>query len=456
MGIDLVWFTFGNQKIVQNSGSLLPIQQPATRSATFELEQAARDSVNSSCQWLLKKINLIIVSSVLWTTLTLNTAYAQTWEILPSLQLQMEYNNNFDLTPDAPIEGFASEIIGSLDISRLTEIWQFRGFGEVDATQYSSDELDNTTNYFFGFASRYNPERSDWRLDGSYKRDTLFRTLDRIVTTQGVTPGQGEDVDVLLPQPEERQVTRELRTIKPTFGAQLSERSRIQLSYNLNDVAYSETQGTDLSDYRNHRLTLQNSYSLTERDALVTIAGANLYRASGVDRKYDSYGLLAGVDHRFSEQSRGGFRVGIQHTSFETPNENGDESGFLGSIFGSRKTEDTVFDATLERNLYPSGSGGMVQTDQILLRMNKELSPRLAFLLTARAFRTESVGTRNNQNDRNYLSFEPALNWALTESWSVQASYNYVRQKEQGDPEAADSNAVFVSLNYAPQSAVSQ
>jgi hypothetical protein len=220
------------------------------------------------------------------------------------------------------------------------------------------------------------------------------------------------------------------------------------VDYNLDDVSYSK--GIDFTDYRNHLITGQLFYEITEKDSLNTALGANYYRADD-DNQYDSYGLLVGIDHRFSATTTGGFRAGYQNTSFESPLAESTKNGFLGSVFGSQQTKWGTFSATLERTLYPSGTDGVVQTDQILLAMDRELSPRSRFLLTARAFRTETLGVITEKN--RYLSIEPSLKWAISESWFLVTSYNYQRQKEQ-DSAAADSNAVLLTLGYLPKSPI--
>jgi hypothetical protein len=396
----------------------------------------------------------ILAMSICCLALIPATASGDAWLVNPSLNLTGQYNDNFSLDTQSPIRGFSTELTGGLEVGRLTEIWQFRGYGQFNAIGYSTNdpderanELNNTVNYFLGFSGRYKPELQEWLLNGSYRRDTLINTLDLAVTQQGVNPAPGRDVDVQR-QTLAEEVKRDWLTLNPSWSNKLTARTRVQVDYNLDDVSYSK--GIDFTDYRNHLITGQLFYEITEKDSLNTALGANYYRADD-DNQYDSYGLLVGIDHRFSATTTGGFRAGYQNTSFESPLAESTKNGFLGSVFGSQQTKWGTFSATLERTLYPSGTDGVVQTDQILLAMDRELSPRSRFLLTARAFRTETLGVITEKN--RYLSIEPSLKWAISESWFLVTSYNYQRQKEQ-DSAAADSNAVLLTLGYLPKSPI--
>jgi hypothetical protein len=66
--------------------------------------------------------------------------------------------------------------------------------------------------------------------------------------------------------------------------------------------------------------------------------------------------------------------------------------------------------------------------------------------MRTRAFRADSLDSNNN--DRTYISLEPALQWSLTRWWSVKASYRYRWEKRDELNSSVDSNGVLVSLTY--------
>jgi hypothetical protein len=453
MRTNVIWsLELNNPPCSSISENLSREQQVAKHTARFypSVRVIAGPSLLESRLFI--KTAKIIAMSICCLAFIPATALGEAWLVNPSLSLSGEYNDNFELDTESPLRGFSTELKGGLEVGRLTEIWQFRGYGQFNAIGYSTNnpddrvnELDNTINYFLGFSGRYKPELQEWLLNGAYRRDTLINTIDLAVTQEGVNPEPGEDVDVKR-QTIAEEVKRDRLTLNPSWSNELTARTRAQVAYNFNDVSYSKT--IDFTDYRNHLITGQLFYDISEKDSFNTALGANYYRDDD-DNQYDSYGLLAGIDHRFSETTKGGFRAGYQHTSFQSPFTESTKNGFLGSLFGSQETKWGTFSATLERALYPSGTDGVVQTDQILLSMDRELSPRSRFLLAARAFRTETLGVITEKN--RYLSIEPSLKWAISESWFLVTSYNYQRQKEQ-DSAAADSNAVLVTLGYLPKS----
>lgn len=374
------------------------------------------------------------------------TAFAQAWIVSPSISLTQEYEDNYGLADDSPTDQlFTTVLSGTVEGSRLTEIWDLRAFARYDAIHYEGDDEDlaDKHNQFAGISSLYRTELGEWQLDGSYQRDTVQRTLDILVDPTEVVINPGVDIDDNLSR---RQVRRERILIQPSWRRTLTELTEVELSYELNDTSYDEPPGVDLIDFTEHTVVAQLFRDISPVTTLNATVDTNFYRGDE-DREFDNYSLLVGADHRFSELLSAGFALGMRFTSFDLPEEDGDETGFVSSLYGERRTELSQARVEYSRRLLPSGTGQLLETDLVTLRLNQQLQPNLSFLLQGRFFRTRS-DAENSTADRYYASFEPGLSYALTPDWSVDVFYRYEWEDQDEADGSAKNHVAFISLNY--------
>jgi len=387
-------------------------------------------------------------------------SFGQAWVIEPSVQLQGQYDDNIRLATESPGTVFGTELSGEVGLSRLTEVAELRGFLRLEFVTYTGndDNLRDEDNQFIGFSSLRRTELGQWSLDGFVVRDRTLGDVEVFLSPEGVIIDPDtviidpdDDIDVGL---VEVNVRRNRLTLNPAWQYSLTERTDIQLGYRFNTVFYEDEQEADLTDFTRHQVTGSVFHHLTPVDRVRADIEAIRYRAPDEDREFDTYLLRAGIDRRFSETLRAGFSLGFRHTSFETPQEDGDESGYVVRVDGTQRTQFGQFNARLERNLSPSGSGEVVQSDQFDFRMTREISPRLGFSMRARFFQNKSLREGDSRNDRRYFLIEPELRWNWTRWLSIGASYRYRWQERDQDPDSVESNAVFVSLIYARPTAL--
>ncbi len=375
-----------------------------------------------------------------------DAAFAQAWIVSPSISLSQEYEDNYRLESDSPTDQvFTTVLSGSVEASRLTEIWDLRAFARYDALHYEGDDDDlaDKHNQFAGIGSLYRTELGEWRLDGSYRRDTIQRTLDILIDPGEVIVDAGEDIDENLSR---RQVRRERVLLQPSWRRTLTELTEAELSYEFNDTSYDAPPEVDIIDFTEHTVAAQMFRDISPVTTLNATIDANFYRGDE-DREFDNYSFLAGADHEFSELTRAGFELGFRFTSFDTRDEDGDETGLVGRAYGERRTELSRVRVNYTRQLRPSGAGELLETDLVTLRLTQQLRPQLDFLLQGRFFRNRS-DVEGSDNDRYYASFEPGLSYALTQDWSVDVFYRYEWEDRDSDDDSAENHVAFISLNY--------
>jgi hypothetical protein len=375
-----------------------------------------------------------------------DAAFAQAWIVSPSISLSQEYEDNYRLESDSPTDQvFTTVLTGSVEASRLTEIWDLRAFARYDALHYEGDDDDlaDKHNQFAGIGSLYKTELGEWQLDGSYRRDTIQRTLDILIDPGEVVIDTGEDIDENLSR---RQIRRERILIQPSWRRNLTELMEVELAYEFNDTSYDEPEEINIIDFTEHTAAAELFRDISPLTTVNATVDANFYRGDE-DREFDNYSFLAGADHEFSELTRAGFALGFRFTSFDTPDENGDETGLVGRVYGERRAESSRVRAEYSRQLRPSGAGELLETDLVTLRLTQDLRPKLDLLLQGRFFRNRS-DVEGSDNDRYYASFEPGLSYAFTQDLSVDVFYRYEWEDRDQVDDSATNHGAFISLNY--------
>ncbi len=378
------------------------------------------------------------------------TVRAEGWIVTPALSVDERFDGNFRLDTEPKDSVWTSTLSGRVELARKTDTTELRAFGLISGLFYSGETrgLPNQSNQLAGVSGLKRTELDAWGLNSTYTRDSVIRTVDLIVEPGGVESDVAQDIDVDL---TETPVRRARFRVSPSWRRTLTERSDFQFLYRFQDVSFEEVEGQSLTDFRDHDINGQLSYNLTDVDTLLAIADVGLFRPDNIT-EWNSYSLQLGAERDFSRTMSAGFTAGGRYTTIKASvgglQAESDDTGFVGKVYGNMRTESARFRAALERQLLPSGSGDMLQTDQLLIDMTQGISDQFAFLMRFRAFKTKSLVLTDSSSDRTYLEVIPSLQWNLDPSWTVEASYRFARDDREDDPEAAIGNSVAVSLTY--------
>lgn len=395
-----------------------------------------------------------ILLSLALMAVAADQAYAEAWQIEPSVSLQASFDDNARMTVEGDEdEVLATSLIGAVELGRITEIGSTRGVLRWDAIRYSGDDeqLDDRDNQLARLQHRSQGELSEWGVEASLRRDTLLRTVDVNFDPQDIEIEPDDDVDDVLVR---QSIRRERLVVRPHYTRNLSERLRLRTEYRYNTVDFDHVEGAAVTAYTDHSVTVGAHYDVSEIDTVTFSVGGGRYTADDFDRTYESVELRGGYSHAFSELTTGVVELGVNRLSFDTDGESGDDTGFIFSVGGTKRTGLTRFSGTAGRRLYPSGSGDVIRSDEIKFRMNRRLTERSGIRLRARLFENEALSRDRPESNRRFLNAEAAWIRSLTQWWSFETSYRYRRQKRDVDPDSASSNAVFVSVKYTKPSAL--
>lgn len=377
-------------------------------------------------------------------------AYGEAWQIEPQLSTGLGYTDNWSLSANDPAVVSLARVAGDLSLSRRTELTNLSGVLRLDKIKYwgEKDNLNDSGNRLFRFSGlfRDRDEVSQLKVAGSLRRDTLLRTVQVAFAPGDVAIDPDPDVDEGVVRVT---VDRNRLYFRPSWTTDFTERLSAGVGYDYNKVTFTGAAGTGLFDFTDETLSGIASYKSTERDRIDVGYRSNRYLAPDGDRRFESRSLTVGFEHGFSEIMTGSINLGAVSTSFDTPSESGDNKGVSLNVKGSRLAGLRRFSLLVGRARYPSGSGDVVQTDEIIFNMSQRLSETTMISMRARLFENSSLRADNPDVNRRFLSIRPRLRWRLTRWWFLDAFYQYRRQKRDTDLASAAGHSIYLSLVYS-------
>jgi len=177
----------------------------------------------------------IFVLACLSTTLSMPlVCEAAEWTVEPSALFSLVYNDNVNLTTQ-PHNSVNSNVISPrLDLGMRTQAWQLTGSAEASRIRYSGEIGQDRDDNAFRLSTTYRSERNIWQLDANSTRDSPVADEQTSSDTGAVQTPK----------------IRETHGFSPSWTRMLTERTRLQLMYQLNDTSYVNGESVGLYDYR--------------------------------------------------------------------------------------------------------------------------------------------------------------------------------------------------------------
>jgi hypothetical protein len=387
---------------------------------------------------------------------------AAEWTVEPSALFRLEYNDNIGLTT-LPHNGVTGNVISPrLDLGMHTQAWQVTGGAEVSRLRYSGESVQDRDDNAFRLSSAYKSERNIWQLDANSTRDSPLA-------------GEKTSSDTGAVQTPK---IRESHGFSPSLTRMMTERTKLQLMYQLNDTSYVNGQNVGLYDYRYSTASATMSNQLSDRSQVFVAAAYSSFHTPVTGNDSTTRSFQVGIIRIFSESMQGTLEAGARRTEtltqggkpvytrflaiingkltevlVQTGVTSGARSQETSSVFSGsleKKYELTSINMSLSRALAPSGSGSEVEEDSFDFRLNRTITPQLTSYINL-----NSVNVRDNQgnisnNSRPYYHAELGANWAWTQELNLNISYGYSRVKREFEDKAAIANSVYLTLVYRP------
>ena len=397
--------------------------------------------------WYLMILLLIIILSSLFLP---RISAAAEWSFEPSISLFSGRETNPTLTTGVHESVTAVAIYPRMKWGIATETSAVNLDLLLGATEYSDNQVPDSNVQILTLNSRVQAsERTKWDLDSEYRRNILYESVQ-------IESGTGDlgDTDVgLITQ----KVRRESLSIRPSWIYALTERSSLGLRYAIRDVSFSNSAGTGLEDYKNHRLTANYSYRLTQKNNLNLLLVHSAHRPDVSNSKSDSNQILAGISHVYTETSQGRFLVGVGETSEKTSAGTNDTSTYVFEAGLKLRSELSTVDGVISRDVHSSGTGRTVVTNQFRTNMTRKISPMVNMKIRAKMFRNKVLEGSDPNDDRRYYELSPGLSWLWNPKLAFGLEYQYRKKKFDTSPESAESNALYLEVTYTwPRQVVSR
>ncbi len=378
---------------------------------------------------------------------------ADAWILEPSVSLDLGYDDNYGMDVTDPKSVGITKVTGELALRRLSQVHYFRGGILADAVAYDGDDsIDPNSNQVAYFSTTFNRLRSKIGANFRYRRDTLLREA---ASEEVIEVEQDPDasVDQFL------DVTRQRIYLSPFFKYNYSRLTDIDLNYQLSAVAHDKNadQVEDVADYSNQGVNLIIGHSISVRDKILTKVGYSFFTTNNDDESESEFGttfLRLGYERALSQTFTLGGDVGYRVTDFNEGSGSVETDGVVGSLSAVKTTGLTKFELRAGLELYPSSIGQVVQTQELVANVTRNLSELMTFSLQSRFYQntalsgSETIFDGTASNDRRSMQIRPGISWQLAREWKLGAAYRYRREKLESKPSSAEGNALLVSIKY--------
>ncbi|MEM1152960.1 MAG: hypothetical protein AAGI44_02400 [Pseudomonadota bacterium] len=347
-----------------------------------------------------------------------------------------EHNDNVTLRPEDSVEISGAKASLPITFRARSDRMDASVLLNIESAKYDVSSYDSDDQNLQGKAS-YQFERGQLEGNAGFKRDS---TRDSEFLDTGA---------IGL-----RAVRRENGTLGGSGSYMLTERNGLIAGADYSDVTFAGERYVDYQYVSGYGGWLHN---WSERIGLRLQAYASHYEnESEIKVSSETLGLQAGFETQITERLSAFLLAGYVNVDTEYSTNlpvavplNDSQGAFQGE--GSLEYEEERYQLSLE--LYsgsrPSADGFLLQATQLDMTYRYLLSKRSRFDLTLIAGNSDALDKRI-ANNRDYFRGEIRLDYRLAQAWYVAGTYIYSYQDREVFPGSADSNAVYLSVEYRP------
>ncbi|MGH8222659.1 MAG: hypothetical protein ACREQZ_06770 [Woeseiaceae bacterium] len=368
----------------------------------------------------------------------------------PQVDLRVEHNDNFNLSPtndpDSDVYGYIADLATLVGIETPRSNTSLRP--RVRLQEYPDRKDFENFEGFFDIASQYRGQRGNADVRASFSRQDVYNTETPTGDFDPIDPGGGE-----VPEagPIIAGETRTKFDVEPTFEYKITERTRFGAGVLLSSARYDADGPTTKIDYDYG--VFRSSLTWAVNPASDITVGAYTSRYETVDdiQETDAVGGMLGYAHRWSERT--GIEARIYHEENDTtvflpaPTENS-TSNFGGEMTAYRRGEVSYWQLALGRAFIPTGDGGKSVFDQFRLEYERQLSPRLDFRGVARYDSRSGLDETDISLERDYARVDVSLKWFMTPTWYIGGGYAYIWVDRELAIGSGENNKLFLNFGY--------
>lgn len=369
--------------------------------------------------------------------------------VQPIISTQVQTSSNLGLDPGADserTEGYfadAATVIGIATASSDTTVKPrllYRHYPDVSRL--------NRLEAFLDIASLYTGQRSSFQMFGRLEHRDEVNAERSAAQFDDVTPDAPTD-----PETGRIQIgaTRDVVMFVPTYKYELTQRMDIGATATVQTIDYSPDDTFSHVDFDYYEGKGFFGWELSQRTKLSLGGYVSKYEAQNIDAQTDSYGASAEFEWDWSAVLESSLSLVYQRSDIERtePFVFEDKANAWGANFKTvYKGQVSRTRLNVGRTITPSGTGGLLESDNVRLQFERDLTPRWELTAAGRYLRNRALSEDTAGNDRDYRRVELGLRWMVTRTWFVEGSYEYTWQKYENDPRSADDNSFALKFGY--------
>lgn len=383
------------------------------------------------------------------------SAHAAQWQYQPKISLISGLDDNLSLRINEKDRTWETSIRPQIKLRSTSERNNIEAFARIETIQYNGDNVERR------------PDRTD-------KRFTLEmqRNYERAVAGLNLTYVEDSSFEAELAQSgiaTLADVGRRQATFSPSLHYQLTEKNLLSLTYDFSDVSYDDIPVSRFRDYTTHSAQAFLSHELSQRNSINTLLGFTRFQYDDDRQLSDNLTLRFGFKRSFSETLTASLSVGGRRTDskqivpvpigftvdgvfvqtrFTTVEQQSEQTGSTFAANLTKEFETGSFNADLSRNITPSGTEGLVVSDQFNVLARHKLNDKLTSALTFRWTQNAQDNPDLRTFDNEFFSIIPSLTWRLSEMWSLRSSYRYREEVRGSGGAKRKSNLIHFMLTY--------
>jgi hypothetical protein len=378
-------------------------------------------------------------------------ARAANWELLPRIEAGGTYNDNYRLaeTSVGKYQVYGPYINAQLAADLVSQRGKLDIVPRVYSNYFPNDTSDDSTDEYLDIDGDYKGLRSDLSGVLQYANETVIFSELLPATFPGV--GLGEVQGGISGRVGIRNRRQFLR-VAPKYSYDLTQRAHLNLQGEYDHTTFSKSLIQQVG-FDNYSGGGGLTYDVTQRSKLsVTALGAHFVPQTGGNTAND-YGGVFRWDFRESQIVHFYAQAGATHTESNTIVGTVGTTGATGGAGVDLRYAITEVTIDAIHAVAPSEAGSEVTQDEVRFRALHAFQPRFSGFLAARGVRLRGISNRPGLTvqGEDYATAEVGADYQITQSYRLEATYDYTWQRFQGEPTAA-SNAVALAIIYQPLS----
>ena len=375
--------------------------------------------------------------AVLIGLVSAGNARAGGFDIIPSIAVKEEYNDNIFVTQSGEIDDYITTLSPGIKLEQRTARLNLSLSGRLDGLIYmDNNDLNHIDQDYSGRVQYQLTPRMGSGFEAGYLLDSR---PDRDIESTGLVLGTD--------------IRHRLRF--RVFGDYLlTEKTAATISYTYNKEGFDEA---PLNDFFSHTADIGFTHNL-ETLWKSTLGRMNFgYTIVDYTRsKVDNYSATLGIERRLSEFYRFIFDIGPRFTRTEfdipwvAPNE---VWGVRGQISLTYSGEYTNIRLNLSHDVQPaSGQTGSTLRTGLSTNIGRRFSDKFRGDLSASYFlnKTEQQGFAFSNIEENSFSIRPRLRYEFTRDMALEAYYAYTIIDDQVNDTERVQNIIYLrfTLRY--------